>query len=257
MRRTHPSILLVVTVLLCSGWLQAQPVGQNQSKAGAVSVAQAAGSCPTTGADPLNKVLDSMDGLARRFSSVRADFIWDQYESVVNEHTVQAGVMWVRKTAKGIEMAADIRPTGHDGQQKYVVFSGGKVQVYQPGIDQLTEYSAGKNREALESFLVLGFGGGGHDLCKQFSIAYAGRDNVQGRSTDKLELTPLKPSVRGLFERIILWIDSEGISVQQRFIEPSTGNYRLATYSNIDLHAKVRDEVFKVKITPKTQIIHQ
>lgn len=251
MKPVH-SLVLIVVVLMCgAGSLPAQPVGQGNA-------APASGSCPAKSTDPANKVLDSMDALARRFSSVRAAFVWDQYESVVNEHTVQSGVMWVSKTPRGMEMAADIgNAAGAQGQQKYVVFKEGRVQVYQPAIDQLTEYSAGKNREAVESFLVLGFGGGGHKLCENFSIAYAGRENVHGQATDKLELTPLKASVKGIFNRIILWIDADGISVQQKFIEPATGNYRLATYNHIEINAKINDKVFKAPITSKTHKIVQ
>ena len=58
-------------------------------------------------------------------------------------------------TTYEIQMAADIS----EPDKKCILYSGGKVQVYQPKIDQVTEYNPGKSRSDLESFLVLGFGG--------------------------------------------------------------------------------------------------
>jgi outer membrane lipoprotein-sorting protein len=63
--------------------------------------------------------------------------------------------------------------------------------------------------------------------------------------------------VNRLFERIELWIDSEGISVQQKFYETANGNYRLVRYSDIKLHTKLRDEVFKLKTNSNTQVVHE
>ena len=78
--------------------------------------------------------------------------------------------------ANEIQMAADIT----DPDQKYVLFNGSKVQVYQPKIDQVTVYNTGKNRDAFESFLVLGFGGRGHDMLKSFDVKYLGSETVDG-----------------------------------------------------------------------------
>ena len=66
-------------------------------------------------------------------------------------------------------MAADIKKPS----PKYVLFSNGVVKIYDHvpgGIDQVTEYNAGKNKAEFESFLVLGFGGAGHDLEKSFDV---------------------------------------------------------------------------------------
>ena len=148
-------------------------------------------------------------------------------------------------------MAADIT----EPDQKYVLFSNGTVRVYQPRIDQVTEYNAGKNRADLESFLVLGFGGSGHDLLKLYDVKYLGKEKVDGVEADKLELVPKSVKVRNNVARILLWIDpSRGVSVQQQFFEPS-GDYRLAKYSDIQLNPKLPDNVFKLKTTNKTKTI--
>ena len=199
----------------------------------------------------LDSILSRMDATAANFRSAQADFTWDQYQKVVDETDKQSGKVYFRRQGKETEMAADI--TAPD--QKYVLFTDSSVNVYQPKIDQVTKYSAGKDREAVESFLVLGFGGRGHDLQKQFTVTYDGMESVQGVNSAKLTLQPKSQRVANVFNRIILWIDpARGVSVQQQFFEPS-GNYRLTKYSNIQLNQKIPDSVFKLKTTSKTRVV--
>ena len=148
-------------------------------------------------------------------------------------------------------MAADVQ----EPDKKYVLYSGGKVQVYQPKIDQVNEYSAGKSRADLESFLVLGFGGSGHDLLKAYEVKYLGSETANGVEAGKLELVPNSVRLRGNIARILLWIDpAKGVSVQQQFFEPG-GDYRLAKYSQIQINQKLPDNAFKLKTTGKTRFI--
>ena len=149
-------------------------------------------------------------------------------------------------------MAADIT----DPDQKYVLFNGSKVQVYQPKIEQVTIYNTGKNREEVESFLVLGFGGRGHDLLKSFDLKYLGNEKVGDLDTAKLGLVPKAANVRNNVDHIVLWIDpARGISVQQQFFFGSSGDYRLAKYSDIKINERIPDSAFKLKTTGRTKFI--
>ncbi len=198
----------------------------------------------------LENVLNLMDKTAANFRTVETNFVWDQYQKVVDEHDQQEGTMYFRRNGQNVEMAADITKP----DKKYVLFTDGTVQVYQPKIDQVTKYNAGKNRADFESFLVLGFGGRGHDLLKSFDVKYSGTETVNGTPTYKLELTPKTQKVKNMFQTITLWIDqSRGVSVQQKFVEP-TGDYRLATYKDIKINEKLPD-VFKLKTTGKTKVV--
>ncbi len=212
----------------------------------------AAVACLAQNAD-LEKVLKAMDQQAATFKNAQADFVWDQFTKIVNDHDLQQGTIYFRRAGKeDLEMAADIKQP-----PKYVLFSGGVVKVYDHGgsMDQVTEYNAGKNKAAFESFLVLGFGGAGHDLQKSFDVKYGGTENVLGVNAAKLELTPKAQNVRNMFEQIILWIDpARGISVQQQFLSKD-GDYRLAKYKNIVLNGKISDDVFKLKTTSKTTTV--
>ena len=199
----------------------------------------------------LDRVLAALDKAAAAFRTTEADFVWDQYQKVVNDHDTQKGKVYFRRQGQEIQMAADII----EPAKKFVLFSAGKVDVYEPVIDRVTEYNVGKNRAELESFLVLGFGGSGHDLLKQYEVKYLGKEPAQGVEAEKLQLIPKSVKVRNNVERILLWIDpARGISVQQQFFEPS-GDYRLSRYSNIQLNQKIPDTAFKIKGDVKTKVV--
>jgi len=199
----------------------------------------------------LEGVLHRMDQTSAAFKSAEADFVWDQYQKVVNDTDTQKGKVFFRRQGKDLQMAADIS----EPDKKYVLYSGDMVRMYQPKIDQVTEYAAGKNKAEFESFLVIGFGGRGHDLQRSFDVKYGGSEAVQGVNADRLELTPRTQNARNIFDKIYLWIDQRGVSVQQKFIEPS-GDFRLAKYSNIKVNEKVPDEVFKLKTTSRTKVVN-
>jgi outer membrane lipoprotein-sorting protein len=148
----------------------------------------------------LDKVLSQMDAAANTFQTAEASVVWDQFQKVVDEHEEQKGTVYFRRSGKEIQMVADITEPDH----KYVLFNGTKVQVYQPKIEQVTVYDTGKNRDAFESFLVLGFGGRGHDIVKSFDVKYLGDETVDGVDAAKLDLVPKAVNVRNNVDHIIL-----------------------------------------------------
>lgn len=213
------------------------------------------------GPDDLEAVLKKMDAVADTFRSAEATFEWDTYEKVIDEvDDYETGAIYYRRTGKEIEMMAEVKMAGSSLQSlkpepKFVLYSGGKVRMYQPKIDQVTEFDL-KNHPDFSNYVVLGFGGRGQDLQKVFDVTYAGQETISGVATAKLQLVPKSEAVRNTYRQILLWIDLErGISVQQQFFQPD-GNYRLAKYTNIQVNGKkIPDEVFKLKTTSKTQVV--
>lgn len=202
-------------------------------------------------APTLDSVLKKMDAAAANFRTTQADFVWDQYQKVVDEHDLQKGTVYYRRSGKEIEMMADIK----EPEQKFLLYKDGKLQVYQPKIEQVMEYSAGANHNEIESYLVLGFGGSGEDLKKQFEVAYQGEETIDNIATAKLQLIPKSEKVKNYFTEALLWIDlNRGISVQQKFMQ-GQGDYRVAKYSAVNVHAKIGNEVFRLKTTGKTKIV--
>jgi outer membrane lipoprotein-sorting protein len=214
-------------------------------------------------ADPitLESVLKKMDETAAGFHALEAEFEWDNYERVIDEiDNYQTGTVYYRRNGKDIEMKADIKKIGGSlnqmqAQPKFVLFKEGKIQVYDPKPDQVTAYDLGKNAQDFESYLVLGFGGSGQDLVKNFDVTFGGAETIDGVATGKLQLGPKSDRMRNNIKQILLWIDLEhGISIQQKFITPQ-GDYRLTKYSSIRMKDKLGDDIFKLKTTSKTQTV--
>lgn len=199
----------------------------------------------------LDRILAQMDAAARNFRTTEATVVWEQYQKVIDETETDKGKIYFRREDGAIQMAVDFA----EPDKKYVIYNGDKVQVYQPKIDQVNEYSPGKNRSDVESFLVLGFGGSGRDLYKSYAVRFLATETVGGIAADKLELIPQSDRLRNNIARILLWIDpARGISVQQQLFEPG-GDYRLAKYSEIKINQKLPEDAFKLKTTRKTKFV--
>ncbi len=202
-------------------------------------------------ASGLDNVLRKMDETAAHFQTAQADFVFDQYQKVVDETDTQKGTVYYRKAGQQIEMMAEFT----DPDKKFVLYKDGKLQVYQPKIEQVMEYSVGANQQELESLMVLGFGGSGQDLKKSYDVTYQGEESIDGTPTAKLQLIPKNEKLRSNIPQIILWIDlASGISVQQKLMQ-TQGDYRLAKYSAIKVNAKINNDVFRLKTTGKTKFI--
>jgi outer membrane lipoprotein-sorting protein len=198
----------------------------------------------------LDSVLAKMDQTSATFRTAQADFTWMTFNNVINDFDdKQNGTIYFERDRNETKMAADISTP----QKKEVLFSGGKIEIYQPSLRTLDTYDVGTHREEFESFLVLGFGSSGADLRKSFEVNYGGEDKIDNVQTARLELTPKSDAVKKQFSQIELWIDLQnGISVQQKLVKGD--GYRLAKYSDIRLGQKIPGKVFKLNVPPKTTV---
>ena len=215
---------------------------------------QAADSAARNSGDQLESVLENMDAASAKFRTTEARFQWTQFETAINDvDDIQKGKIYFRRSGSQIEMAAEV---SEPKPPKYVLFADDKIELYETGINRVTVHSAAKNREEFETFLVLGFGGSGHDMMKTFDVTYKGKEKIGDVSADILELVPKSEKVRNTVSRITLWIDpARGISIQQKMYEAS--GYRLAKYSEIQINKSLPDGVFKLKTNSKTETITQ
>jgi outer membrane lipoprotein-sorting protein len=200
----------------------------------------------------LESVLTKLDQTAAQFHTAEARFTWIMFNSVVNDVAeTETGTIYFRRNGQDIQMAADIDKP----ESKQVIFSEGKIELYQPKIGTVDVYDAGAHREEFETFLVLGFGSSGQDIRKSFDVNYGGEEKIDGTDTSKLELVPKSDKIKQHFPQIILWIDVQrGVSVQQKLMEPN-GDYRLAKYSDIRLNQKIPNKVFKLRTSNNPKIV--
>src|SRR5690348_10522660 len=248
---------LAAAVLVAA--LGAVPAGlwaQSKAKRSAASKTSSRSSAVTNGkaadgqaSEKLDSVLNRMDQASQEFKSAQANFTWDQYQAVVQDTDTQKGTIYFRRNGKDLQMMARITQPA----TKSVLYTGNKVRVYEPKIDQVTEYNTASRRADVDTFLVLGFGGGGHELEKSFEVSYAGNEKIDGVETEKLQLVPKSEKLRGTFQKIFLWIDpARGVSVRQQFLQPG-GDRRDAQYSDIKINAKIPHDIFKLNTTSRTK----
>ena len=211
---------------------------------------------PASDAD-LQKVIVELNAAAAKFSSAQADFTWDQFTAVVQEHETQTGTIYFERKKGVTLMAAYLKQDNGKDAPKTVIYDGGEVKFYEPTIKQLTTVRAGANRGQFESFLTLGFGGSGKDLEANWKVTLVGMENMDGVTVAKLDLVPKEQKVLDMFTHVTIWVEpSRGISHKQIFYQPS-GDLRTATYKNIGYNTTLAAGIFQLKPPPGTNLVQK
>jgi outer membrane lipoprotein-sorting protein len=199
----------------------------------------------------LSTVLAKMNQTASSFKTAQGDFEFETYQKVVDEKDLQQGTIYFRREGKGVDAAFNIGGRS----PKQVVYKDGKIRIYEPRINQITERDVGKNKSEVEAFLSLGFGAKGDDLVREYDVKMAGWETVNSVKTAKLELVPKDEKLRQTYTKIVLWIDPEqDVLLRQQFFEPS-GDYRKARYTNMKRNGQLSDKVFELKTTGHPTIV--
>jgi outer membrane lipoprotein-sorting protein len=199
----------------------------------------------------LDKVLAQMDAASAKFQNAQADFVWDNYTKVVDDHEQQSGTIYFDRTGGQTQMAALVTQP----DKKTVIYTGSKLYFYQPSLDQLTVFNTGANRAQYESFLTLGFGGSGKDLRAAWQINNLGPETIDGVATEKLDLTSQQAKDGAKIDHITIWVDpTRAVSLKQVFYYTS-GDTRTSTFTHIEYNSKSLPKgVFE---TPKAKSVIQ
>jgi outer membrane lipoprotein-sorting protein len=174
-----------------------------------------------------------MDTASTKFKSAQADLSQVNYERVVKETTTSNGSVYFKRNGNSTEMGLQLNPPN----TRIIEFKNGVARIFDPGADHLTTIAAAQ----YESYLTLGFGGSGSDLKKSWNITDQGPETINGVATEKLDLVAKDPGARTNFSHITIWIDpTRAISMKMQTFTPS-GDYKIATYTNIRYNPKSID----------------
>jgi outer membrane lipoprotein-sorting protein len=184
-------------------------------------------------------VLAMMDKSASDFRSLTADLENTKYTEVVKDSSTETGHIFVRKDQKmRIEIAKPDKRT--------ILRTGDSLFVYTPKIKRVEEYDLGKNRAMVDQYVLLGFGTKSQNIQRSYDVSLTGAEELDGKKTFVLELTPKSDEVRHQITKIQMWIDeSSWLPIQQKFFETGSGDYILFHYSNVMKNLKIGDSVFK------------
>ena len=112
-------------------------------------------------------------------------------------------------------------------------------------------------RGDVDALMRLGFGGSGDDLLKNFEVKLGGWEEVDKTRTARLQLVPKDPELKAKFSQVDMWMDlSRGVALQQQWFFGASGDYKLAHYTDIKVNSPISDDVFRLKTTKKTVVVH-
>jgi outer membrane lipoprotein-sorting protein len=184
-------------------------------------------------------VLSMMDKSASDFKSLTADLENTKYTDVVKDSSTETGHILVRKDQKmRIEI---VKP-----DPRTILRVGDALYVYTPKIKRVEEYDLGKNRAMVDQYVLLGFGTKSQNMLRSYDVKLTGEEQLDGKKTFLLELTPKSDDIRRQITKIQMWIDqSSWLPIQQKFYETGGGDYIQFHYSNLMKNLKLSDSKFK------------
>jgi outer membrane lipoprotein-sorting protein len=209
-------------------------------------------------APQLASVLKQMDAASAKFERATADFQWEYYEKIVHDTTTQKGSIYFEREKGSTNMGAVIvDPASMDKGKpkllKVIQYEGGTVQMFDPGVDQITVLH--EDQAEVEGFLTLGFGASGTDLQKAWNVTDLGPETIGDVKAEKLDLIGKSPESRKNFTHVTIWVDPmRAVSLKQIFYQTG-GNYRTATYTNVKVNGNVHKDQFAIKKDKNTTTI--
>ncbi len=197
-------------------------------------------------APALETLLANMDTAASAWAGMRAEVRWVRYVSFVDDKSVESGRLVVRRSGSGdVEMLLEFEHPNH----YFLAVRGAKVEIYKPKIKTVEEYNVSKFKEKLENALLLGFGTAGSYLREHYDIAVQGEESLAGQQTIRIDLRPKDPGSELNNRRLEMWISTSSWQpVQQKIYDITPGDYRLYSYSAIELNPTFSDREFKLRI---------
>ncbi len=200
----------------------------------------------------LSEILRQMDAASLKFKSAEADFRKDTFQRVVRETTTQNGTIYFLKSGATLQMGAVIAPP----EAKVVEYKDGRLRIFDPGPNHLTELDGRTNQAQYESFLTLGFGGSGKDLEKTWNITDQGTESMddggQAVKVEKLDLIAKDPAQRSSIAHVTIWVDpARAISLKQEFFFASEDT-QTAVYTHIRTNQSVNTKRYSIKTDSKT-----
>ena len=142
----------------------------------------------------------------------------------------------------------DFRLAGETPIKRTLLVEGRKLHMYDPAASQVTEVNLSKNKGRLEPFMRLGFSITGRDLKDDYLITFAGEDEIGGRRTLTLELTPKRDEIRAIVAKIEIAFDQASWLPARQIISHTSGTQTLAvTYSGTARNLNLNPDLFRAK----------
>ena len=202
-------------------------------------------------APALDTLLANMDTAAAKWTGMRSDVVWTKFTSLVDDKTVESGKIVVRRASSS---QVDMRIEFTDPNHYFLAVTDAKVEIYKPKTATVEIYDLSKSRDKLKQALLLGFGTAGKFLRENYDVSVSGEETVAGEDSVKLELRPKTDEMARNFEKIEMWIAKKTWQpVEQKVYETSPGDYRIYSYTGVEVNPKFAASDFKLKLARGTK----
>ncbi len=202
-------------------------------------------------APELDTLLANMDTAAAKWTGMRSDVVWTKFTSLVDDKTVESGKIVVRRASSS---QVDMRIEFTDPNHYFLAVTDAKVEIYKPKTATVEIYDLSKSRDKLKQALLLGFGTAGKFLRENYDVSVSGEETVAGEDSVKLELRPKTDEMARNFEKIEMWIAKKTWQpVEQKVYETSPGDYRIYSYTAVEVNPKFTASDFKLKLARGTK----
>ena len=207
----------------------------------------------------LNDVLKQMDTASKNFRDASANFHCDYYERVVRDTTTQEGPVYFLRQGDQMQMGLVVMGP-QNKPEKVVQYKDGTLQMFEPGVNQITVMHAGANQSQYAQYFTLGFGGSGSTLAHAWNVTDLGEQTLPNGSqqvkTDMLDLTSKDPSSK-TFTHITIWVDpATALSLRQVFYL-ANNDKRTCNYADVKLNGKLDMKKFEIKKNDHTTVINR
>ncbi len=218
-----------------------------------LSIALALLSASSLKAESLESVLRHMDEAAASFKSLTAHIRNVKHTAIVNDNALDEGAIFVKRVKPRLSVLL-IEFTVPDTY--YVSISEKKAEIYRPKLATLEEYDITRYGALKEQLWLLSFGAAGRDLSAHYRIGLKGTETVAGKPAVELELVPKSADLLKHVPRIEMWVSTAiWQAVQQKIYDPTPGDYRLSTYTDIKLNVPIPDSRLKIRLASGTRKI--
>jgi len=208
----------------------------------------------TAWADGLQDAFAHMDRAAQTFKAMTSRLQETTYTALAKDTSVQSGEIKLKREKNG-DVHTLINFT--EPQPETVSFDGKEARIYYPKTKTVNVYDVSSKKDILEQVMVLGFGATSSAVKADYDVVDIGPENIDGKPTQHLKLTPKSKEMQQRFRWAELWIsDALGVPLQQKFITANTGDYTQFTYSGLQLAPSLSDKDLQLK-TPKDAQIKQ
>jgi outer membrane lipoprotein-sorting protein len=202
----------------------------------------------------LEDVLARMDSAAKEFKSYSANVKRVDYTKIIDDKAETTGSLKLQRAKNGIAGVMNFT----SGPDSYVVaLSGGTLKKYLPKANEVQVYNLKKSAGALDQFFLLGFASTREEMLADYAVKLVGTEKVGGIDTTHIVLTPKSTATLKLVKTVDLWIpEGKGYPVQQKGTEPS-GNYYLATYSDMQVNPPLPPSAFEFSVPPGAKTVKE